>query len=351
MADFECGVRVHVRPAEVLNVSFRATGAQGVDLRSKPMQLFRMEARQRKDFDVLRSNVMMREKRRTVRVLLPSTIASVILATASHSFAANIPERFRGVWQAVESESVTCRASDWNSDRHTDTHVKVEIDSVRHHESDCRFRSVIRPKPPFDGGGVHVTMACDGEGERWTLTEVWQTRSINGIDMLTMTNVSKQRPGTSFYRKCADGAERSGRPHKTGDVAAGATPRHPEKKADDLRAGLTPGRHCFASKATGADFYLDIDSKGSASFGIDVVNHNTRHLCSAGGTTIVTAKGWRYVDTSQPEKFCQLDIEVSDRIRFRFDTDDCERRYCGARASITAAEFSQQDRKTNCPPR
>ena len=295
---------------------------------------------------MLRSNA----KARAARALMPSMIASVVLATASHAIAANIPERFRGVWQAVESESQACRASDWNSDRHTDTHVKIETDRVRYHESDCRFRTVIRPKKEFDSGGVHVTMVCEGEGERWSLTEVWQTQSINGGEILVMTNVSKQRPGSSFYRKCADGADRSARLQKTDDAAAGATPRHSDKNEHDLRALLTPGRHCFASKAAGADFYLEIDSNASASFSIDVVNENTRHLCSAGGTASVIAKGWRYLDASQPEKSCQLDIEVSDRIRFRLNPDDCERRYCGARASIAAVEFSKQHKKAKCPP-
>lgn len=281
-------------------------------------------------------------------MLVTSIVASLVLLTASQSFAASIPERFRGVWQAVENEGATCRASDWNSERHTDTHLKVEADRVRYHESDCRFRSVIRPKPPFDGGGVHVTMACEGEGERWPLTEVWQTHSMNGGEMLTMTNVSKQRPGTGFYRKCGDGAGQSGRVQKTEDTAAGAATHHAQK-ADDLRGLLTAGRHCFA--ADGADFQIDIDSKGAASFDIDVVNRNTSHLCSAGGATTVTEQGWRYVDTSRPEKSCQLDIVVSDRIRFRFKDDTCERRYCGARASIAAIEFSKQDRKARCPSR
>ena len=283
-------------------------------------------------------------------LLAPSTIAGVVLATASHAIAANIPDRFRGVWQAVESEGKACHASDWNSERHIDTHLKVETDLFRYHESNCRFRTVIRPKKEFDSGGIHVTMACEGEGERWSLTEVWQTQSINGGEMLVMTNVSKQRPGSRFYRKCADGVDRSARLQKTDDAAPGATPHHSDKTGHDLRALLTRGRHCFASKAAGADFHLDIDSKGSASFGIDVVNETTRHLCSAGGTASATAKGWRYHDASQPEKTCQLDIEVSDRVRFRFDPEECERRYCGARASITAVEFSKQDRKATCPP-
>lgn len=116
-----------------------------------------------------------------------------------------MPERFAGVWQFIESENQVCRALDWNSDRRTDTHIKVEAELVRYHESECRFKSVLRPKPELDDSAVHIVTTCDGEGERWSKTEIWQILSMGGRHVLAMVNVSKQNPGISLYRKCGDG--------------------------------------------------------------------------------------------------------------------------------------------------
>ena len=267
-------------------------------------------------------------------------IAGVAVFVSTQCLAANVPNSFKGVWQAIEGEGQACRASDWDSSRHTDAHIKVETGRVRYHESECRFRAVTRPKPAFDSGAVHVVMMCEGEGERWSRTQIWQVLSIGGNDMLAMADVSKQRPGIGLYRKCGS--------DKNAEAAAKDTTRGMEK-AVDMRSALTAGRHCFAQKDEGAEFSLSIGSSGSASFSVDVANPRTKHLCSASGTAAKTAQGWRYVDASQPKEVCQMDIEISDRVRFRFDNDGCERRYCGARASISSLEFSTEDKMRSCP--
>lgn len=274
-----------------------------------------------------------------------STVAASTIADA-----AKLPERFKGVWQLVEQGSNACRASDWQSERHNDALSKIESARIHHHESECRFTTISLPKSQFDSGAIHVAMTCEGEGEQWKRTEIWQILSIKGENLLAKTNVSRQTPSTMLHRKCAgDTAEKT----RNGKQAAAATEDAGTSSGGktDLRSTLGPGRHCFASKEDGADFYLDIDKTGSASFSIDVVNQNTRHLCSAGGAAKPTDQGWSHIDTSQSDQACRLDITVSDRIRFRFDDDACERRYCGARASITTVEFSETNRRKACGPR
>ncbi|GEC16188.1 hypothetical protein [Nitrobacter winogradskyi] len=274
-----------------------------------------------------------------IRALTKSLIIGIAVLAPTQCLAAGVPERFMGVWQAIENEDQACKASDWNSDRHTDTHIKIEAGLVRYHESECRFKSVTRPKPEFDSGAVHVAMTCDGEGERWSQTQLWQILPLGRNDNLAMVNVSKQRPGISLYRKC--GVENAA-------VAPKDTTRAATDEAGDMRSALRGGRHCFAQKDEGAEFSLSVESSGSASFSVDVVNPRTKHLCSAKGAVAETARGWRYVDKSQPAEVCEIDIEISDRIRFRFANEGCERRYCGARASISSLEFSAQDKKESC---
>lgn len=276
-------------------------------------------------------------------------VTSIAVLVSAQCLAANMPERFRGVWQAMESERQTCRASDWNSERHSDTHLKVEVGLVRYHESDCRFRSITRPKSELDSGAVRVVMMCEGEGERWSLTEVWQILSIGERDVLSMANASKQRPSISLYRKCGEEEESAGNVQGKVHAGIGEAAAYPTGKVVDMRSTLKAGRHCFAQKDEGAEFSLDVEPSGSVSFSVDVSNPRTKHLCSAGGTATETVRGWRYVDKSDLKEVCQMDIEVSDRIRFRFNNDGCERRYCGARASISFLEFSAQDKKRSCP--
>jgi hypothetical protein len=293
---------------------------------------------------------MIRQK--TCVIIAANLVAAIAtVAASSAANAAKLPERFKGVWQLIEQGSATCRASDWQSERHNDALSKIEGALIHHHESECRFTTVTLPKRGFDSGAVHIVMTCEGEGERWKRTEIWQTVSVKGENLLAMTDTSRQMPSTGLYQKCLDDAAGTGKAGGGEQTAAGDTAGARSGKTNDLRAKLTPGRHCFVSKANGADFYLDIDKTGSASFSIDVVNHNTKHLCAAGGTAKPIDHGWRYTDTSRPGQSCRLDIEVTDRIRFRLDDDACERRYCGARASIVSVEFSERDRMKSCPSR
>lgn len=276
-----------------------------------------------------------------------STVAASTIADA-----AKLPERFKGVWQFVEQGSKACRASDWQSERHNDALSKIESARIHHHESECRFTTISLPKSQFDSGAIHVAMTCEGEGEQWKRAEIWQILSVKGEELLSKTTISRQMPSTGLYQKCAEdtamtGKTGSGKQVATATEAAGTS----SSGKTDLRSTLGPGRHCFASKEDGADFYLDIDKTGSASFSIDVVNQNTRHLCAAGGAAKPADHGWSYIDTSQSDQTCRLDIAVSDRVRFRFDNDACERRYCGARASITTVEFSERNRRKACGPR
>lgn len=284
-----------------------------------------------------------------IRAFIKPLMTGFAILVSTQCLAANVPERFRGVWQAVEEPGQTCRTSDWNSDRHTDTHLKIDPGLVRYHESDCRFKTVTRPKPVFDSGAVHVVMTCEGEGERWSSTEVWKILSIGGRDVLAMANVSKQRPAISLYRKCGEGDDRTKNTPKNDDIGSAAGASVSTDDTSKLWGTLTAGRHCFAQKDEGAEFSLSVEPSGAASFAIDVANPRTKHLCSAGGAATKTTQGWRYVDTSRPGDTCRLDIDVSDRIRFRFENGDCERRYCGARASLSSLAFSAQDKLKSCP--
>lgn len=279
----------------------------------------------------------------SIRTLIVSAIVSVGFLTPATSFASNVPERFRGVWQVMESGEAVCKASDWDTDLHTDTHVRIEPGLVRYHESECRFRTIAKPQLQHDAGAIRITMSCEGEGEKWQLTEVWQSLDVLGRTMLAKTNVDKRYPSTILYQKCqgGEGADRIGKPNETNVVSAPAG-------GSDLRAVLDSGRHCFAQKEEGAELYLDI-AAGTAFFSLDVANPRTKHLCSLSGTANRTPTGWRYVDDSQKDQQCSMDMNISDRISFRLNASECERRYCGARASVEALEFSARDRKKACP--
>jgi hypothetical protein len=245
------------------------------------------------------------------------------------------------VWQLIESGESVCKASDWNSDRHTDSHIKIEHRSIRYHESECRVRAVAKPKAQLDSGAIQVTLTCAGEGETWRSTQVWQTLDAFGREVLAKTEISKSRPGTRLFQKCRKD-ESSERTPKPGSVASSAG-----QSSSDLRSTLISGRHCFAQKGEGSELQLDIDAAGAASFSVDVANPRTKHICSVSGIAKPTATGWHYVDDSQAGQRCTVDLDVSDRINFRLNARDCERRYCGARTSISALVFSARD-KTPC---
>ena len=94
-----------------------------------------------------------------------------------------IPRRFQGIWQHMEGATRTCRASDWGSDRHSDTHFKVTDKGYEAAESVCRITG-LRTGPNSAEGPIHVRWSCSGEGNDFKAVELWQTTKIKGEEML-----------------------------------------------------------------------------------------------------------------------------------------------------------------------
>lgn len=106
------------------------------------------------------------------------------------------------------------------------------------------------------------------------------------------------------------------------------------------------GAYCYRNRH--ALLRLDVEANGSARFRMETVGGNG-HSCHVEGSASATAQGWRY-ERREAEGACQLDftrttsgaVSVSDRDHI------CRRTYCGARASLEAANLPRSGNLARC---
>ncbi len=164
--------------------------------------------------------------------LLPVAALGASLCCPHPVSAQTLPERFLGVWKLVEGSSAACKQADWTSDARTDVHIRIGTRQTEYHEATCRHTSLQTTKPDHDSSAVRLTRACVGEGEKWQSTQIWQTRTIDGVTMLLSATTDRGREGIFVYRQCdpaptavaAKAGAATGLPLKRGYYVASDTP-------------------------------------------------------------------------------------------------------------------------------
>lgn len=139
------------------------------------------------------------------------TLGIVVAATSPGAAQQVIPARFQGVWQNMEGKIGVCKQTDWDTAAQTDTHIRVTTKSVDYHETQCSYAAIQTLKPDQADAAIRLTLACRGEGETWSSSEIWQLQRINEQPMLLVASLNSKRPSIFAYRQCvATGTAPSG---------------------------------------------------------------------------------------------------------------------------------------------
>lgn len=155
-----------------------------------------------------RQNVTMKQPaaRTHVGTMAGLTLA-ILLAAPSYGIAQQrVPARFQGVWQNMEGKTGVCKQADWGTAAQTDTHIRISPESVDYHETQCRYTSVPTPKADNGSGAIRLALACRGEGETWSATEIWQLQKINEQSMLLVASLNSKHPYIFAYQQCVAAA-------------------------------------------------------------------------------------------------------------------------------------------------
>jgi hypothetical protein len=143
---------------------------------------------------------------------------AIVLAGPSHGVAQQlVPARFQGVWQNMEGKTGVCKQADWGTDAQTDTHIRVSPESLDYQETQCRYTSIPTSKADNGSGAIRLTLACRGEGETWSASEIWQLQKINELSMLLVASLDSKHPYIFAYQQCVAAA------HDTAPSGSGAS--------------------------------------------------------------------------------------------------------------------------------
>jgi len=112
--------------------------------------------------------------------------------------AANLPERFNGMWVAAEAANNQCRIDDVKKEKNNAPVARimsVELGEVSFYETHCKIKSVkpLRQANPSDKNGVsaEAALTCSGEGSRWDAREIWHVATIDGRKFAVVTGLSQ----------------------------------------------------------------------------------------------------------------------------------------------------------------
>ncbi|OPH84201.1 hypothetical protein B2M20_02655 [Nitrobacter vulgaris] len=134
---------------------------------------------------------------------MASLTLAILLAAPSHGVAKQlVPAQFQGVWQNMEGKTGVCKQADWGTAAQTDTHIRISPESVDYHETQCRYTSIPASKADSGSGAIRLTLACRGEGETWSATEIWQLQKINEQSMLLVASPNSKHPYIFAYQQC-----------------------------------------------------------------------------------------------------------------------------------------------------
>jgi hypothetical protein len=153
-----------------------------------------------------------------------SAVLCAALAIASSAAqAADLPKQFNGLWVAAEIPNKDkCRKEEpkGEDDRPVDSMMSVAGGAITYYEMHCEVQSakLLQAPNPYETGRINldVTLACQGEGMRWSAREIWHFETIDGKPVLVVTRLGqtnyrdergrKQKPPnlitTSIYFAC-----------------------------------------------------------------------------------------------------------------------------------------------------
>ena len=124
------------------------------------------------------------------------------IALSASAGAANLPEKFNGMWVATDATNNRCVVADVKAEKDgapVDRIMSVGPGEVSFYETHCKFTSVkpIKNVNPSDTNQVNaeVTLSCKGEGMLWNAREIWHVETIDGAKVIVITAL-----GQSNYR-------------------------------------------------------------------------------------------------------------------------------------------------------
>jgi hypothetical protein len=98
----------------------------------------------------------------------------------------------------MEGKTASCSTADWNSPKHSDTHIRIHAREIEFHEGGCRFTAL-----KDNGiGDFRATMSCAAEGEKYRSTQIWAIRNVLGHRMLITTGIDRANAATMIYQFC-----------------------------------------------------------------------------------------------------------------------------------------------------
>ena len=137
-----------------------------------------------------------------MRSLFASGTVAFALTLSASAGAANLPEKFNGMWLATDTANNRCVVADVKAEKDgvpVDRVMSVGPGEVAFYETRCTFTSVkpIKNANPNDKNQVNaeVTLACKGEGMLWNAREIWHVQTIDGNKVAVITAL-----GQSNYR-------------------------------------------------------------------------------------------------------------------------------------------------------
>jgi hypothetical protein len=135
----------------------------------------------------------------TIRVTQLAILTTIVLALpafSSTSMAAEIPEKYRGVWGVLG-----CELPDSESDVGEFPYLIIDAKEFHSHETTCQVISVAPAK-----SRDKVSFKCFGEGEEWPMEEEWTVRNrtidIWGWTITQQTLVTRSVDFERVYKKC-----------------------------------------------------------------------------------------------------------------------------------------------------
>jgi|LauGreDrversion4_2_1035121.scaffolds.fasta_scaffold160006_2 hypothetical protein len=124
-------------------------------------------------------------------------LAAILSATAGVGLAQaqTFPKEFLGEWIAHnDDEPVTCTPGAMDR-MESDAIMKIEPRSTTQWESSCRLQGI-----KIQYGTGNVRLVCNGQGERWQVSELWAVRKIGDKPVLL---TSTQKDGAiRVFQKC-----------------------------------------------------------------------------------------------------------------------------------------------------
>lgn len=125
------------------------------------------------------------------RLVLCRFAASVLflVVAANSEAAAQVPRDYRGTWASYGSSNASCKVTQENPEN-----ISITADLLQYSEGGCGLKNYTSRK-----GGIEVSLACDGEGSKWRVKEIWTSVVLDGRTILIRTEVQRTEGGRTNH--------------------------------------------------------------------------------------------------------------------------------------------------------